>query len=703
MRCIWILVSGLLASASACAAGHSETAQVRDLATTGPSSNRPDAKRPKAQASSVEANHNIESWIRELVDPSVFEAPLRLHVGGDRIAVLAQGDGNGFGALSLEGGKWNAQEVTVGGIVLSATWQAPNIPWTLFEAEGGVAVRHGFDGSDEQVVAGLPSLPANLLPHDIAVDPGGIPHVCLSVEGADGAKDFVYATRTGSRRSPWRVERLPLAIAECRIIATEDAVHILTLGPHGINVFSRMKGGSWRIDQWSASQGPIAAARGPSGAVALAYSDDSKLAVKKFVAGRWASVALPTTGAGSIRAVALAVSSGDQIHVALASEQGLVTSVFYAMEGDASAEVITTDSAGEIGLQLDGSDAPHIVYTTTHVHQLVHARRRLANDPHLQRGTISISLENVLDACATVISAATGEQRSAFARGYADRWCNKDFVRSLLDVNALGARCDGGDANACVVGGIIATKTATLVSLDLAPCLEGDLCRNSVSGESLLLDGVEHGGDEALATKMLTHGCELGVGAACLQVANTQRHQGGDSTESFAKACHAGLAVGCAALLDTDAAKIQAPVALQARAALTGLCKRTTRPDACNALGYMEERGIGGKKQRRAALDHYQRSCQLGSVLSCARLLVGPFGKQRAPAGIDAATFEEMLSGRCDLLDETACLALARAFDMGWVVARDRERARSVLVEACEEGIAAACKRIGRITPPRKP
>jgi TPR repeat protein len=218
------------------------------------------------------------------------------------------------------------------------------------------------------------------------------------------------------------------------------------------------------------------------------------------------------------------------------------------------------------------------------------------------------------------------------------------------------------------------------------------------------------GSDEDRAKRLFGRACELGLAAACVHMVTLKT---GDDFAAYAKWCTATLPIACAVAVHVaGSADDLRPL----RAALAEACKTSPRAYACNALAYLEETGRGGGKRPDEALRHHLRACQLYSVASCDRLLLGPFGQPAAPKGLDADRFATELATDCDEPQgEHSCLALAAAYERGWVVRRDRERARDARTRVCgpaqrgrvqedrpagaREGLSAVN---GAATPPRR-
>jgi TPR repeat protein len=638
-------------------------------------------------------NASTDSWTRELIDPSVHPSFVRAETDGGQLAVLVAGNGSGLGVLSFAQGALSARAIEVPGPVFTAAWQSRELPWVVYENNNGeLAARSGFSGPGELlgVKNGL------VLATDINIAPSGKLGACL-VFTKQGSSEgpLVFVTRAGQGNPSWRSEELPVVASQCAIVATADSVYILSSGPGGVVLSSKRENAAWRHEQWSADGGAVAATRGLTGTIAVGYATASKVELKKYKHETWQPVSAPSS-AGWHESLALALSSRDEVHAAFDTRVDADTRIEYWKEGDAAVSTVAQGKTHSLAVALDASGEPHLLYASDAGYQLIHAHRSAPSGTPVTG--IQIDPELVLQACAMVATWELGESPpSTFARGWAERWC-RHAVRQLPGISALRDRCEAGNANACVVGGLIATSAKSLTTSEVTPCLRGN-CRTTFQVTALALNHAEHGSDETLASKLLARGCDLGEKVACVQLAQLGRQQGRSPVELLSKACNADLPIACATLVATDASKLSPDLFKQARARLTRMCDKSDRPESCNALAFLEERGLGGNKQLRQAEDHHRRACELGSGLSCARLLVGPFARRPPPPKLGAEQLEEVLTARCETRDEAACLALTTAFEIGWGVKRDRAQARKVLEDACDDSVEAACRRIGRKAP----
>lgn len=662
----------------------------------------------QVSARTNESSSQQDGWFREVVDPAVRSRPVSMSVRDGLISIAVTPERSRERATTFvsDGKRWEERVLHEGAPILASTWDAKAVPWLLLDANQGIAVKRGPDGAAEVLTSG------HVFAHDIAAGPDGVPHVCLSLDKEESAKEFVYATRSKSKTGPsgWQQERIPMAIGACRIVATEDDIHIIVTNAMGVSAWSKIDGGSWKTEKLSSDPlASIAATRTPSGLGVVAFSENQSVQLMKFSneLGTRSEIALGLPS-GSVRALALTIDRSDVVHVAFRVGHGTADGeVMYASERAPAAMLVARDQTERIALQLDDTNAPHLAYVATwpderNLH-LIHARIRTPAERDLPSGTYHQDESTLLQSCATLVTGQIGEAHGHREHQRADRWCGPNANPSWPTKERLGSLCVAGDINACLLEGTRAGKLKVLLSAELARdvCATGkqkDRCFASFKNKEPLAGWLDRGSDDSSAMKRFEKACALGSKAACMLFAFDGSNTRDARIDLFASACGPEFPIACAALLievneKPDSAKAVLP---PVRSSLTKACTSSEKPEACNALAYMEEAGLGGAVRVADAVRHHVRACDLGSVLSCVRLLTGPFGRQRPPRKLDPEKFEDHLSNRCSARDEVACIALATAFETGWGVERDRNKARAVLDEACQEGLAGACKRAKR-------
>src|SRR5205807_10147871 len=140
--------------------------------------------------------------------------------------------------------------------------------------------------------------------------------------------------------------------------------------------------------------------------------------------------------------------------------------------------------------------------------------------------------------------------------------------------------------------------------------------------------------DETRAAQRFERACELGYPGGCLLRGEIADDASDDARamEMYRRACNPHLPAACAgvvSLVATKRAHLEDNQLAPVRAALTTACTDKRGPDACNALAFLMERGLGGAKEDATA--RHVDACERGSAQSCVRLLVGPGARGPAP------------------------------------------------------------------------
>ena len=117
-------------------------------------------------------------------------------------------------------------------------------------------------------------------------------------------------------------------------------------------------------------------------------------------------------------------------------------------------------------------------------------------------------------------------------------------------------------------------------------------------------------------------------------------------------------------------------------------CNRGS-PEACSALGVMNEIGVGVPMNQKRAVALYERACQTGNVRGCTNLAVA---RIEGIGGQRSVLFgARVLGPACDHGDAWACLHLARLHEEGQGTSRDPALAARLFSLACNGEEASAC------------
>jgi TPR repeat protein len=117
-------------------------------------------------------------------------------------------------------------------------------------------------------------------------------------------------------------------------------------------------------------------------------------------------------------------------------------------------------------------------------------------------------------------------------------------------------------------------------------------------------------------------------------------------------------------------------------------CNRGS-PEACSALGVMNEIGVGVPMNQKRAVALYERACQTGNVRGCTNLAVA---RIEGIGGERSVLFgARVLGPACDHGDAWACLHLARLHEEGQGTSRDPALAARLFSLACNGEEASAC------------
>jgi TPR repeat protein len=112
-------------------------------------------------------------------------------------------------------------------------------------------------------------------------------------------------------------------------------------------------------------------------------------------------------------------------------------------------------------------------------------------------------------------------------------------------------------------------------------------------------------------------------------------------------------------------------------------------PEACSALGVMNEIGLGVRMNPKRAVALYDRACQSGNVRGCTNLAIA---RAEGIGGPRQPLFGARVLGvACDRRDARACLYLGRLHDAGEGTTRDPGLATHLFELACDGEEPSAC------------
>ena len=112
---------------------------------------------------------------------------------------------------------------------------------------------------------------------------------------------------------------------------------------------------------------------------------------------------------------------------------------------------------------------------------------------------------------------------------------------------------------------------------------------------------------------------------------------------------------------------------------------------ACHRLGVAFEIGVGGEQDAAKAQALYQKSCDGDHMEGCFEL--GMFYRRQKPPNFQQAA--SLLTLACDAKMPKACYNVARNLMTGEGVVSDPQKARGLLKETCDGGLAMSCSMLG--------
>lgn len=666
---------------------------------------------PDAAAASTPADATTppSEWFVQIADDAVspLESGLSIFIRDEAVVLLvAIGSIVSSEWIRLDGNRWS-RELASEGVASGATFDARGERWLLAIGKDDVLRLH--HGATTEVIGKV----YNHYGDDraqLAIDAAGAAHLCISRERDNvdkrGANDRLeYARKVGKA---WKIERLPAASGDCTIVVGDDDT--VTIGTNDGVVTGRS--GAWKMESLG---GKTVVLRGPAGAaVAVSHAWRGRDAwISRRGDGGWRRTPLLANTSGTIGKLVAAIDSAGIVHAAFQVRTGGTNDqIRYVREGATGDSLILDgfDATQGFAIVVDGQNRPHVAFSPMFSGQatqsLLYARHRIPAD---RPADFVRDVAGQIAACARLARHELGAEPAMTEGDFrrAARVCAPLKTNSQL-LSDLEQRCTQGSAEACLVAAAIANKPKqALTTMELIH----DRCKSRKPGCTITSTSIEESElgwflptadrDVALADRTIDRACKLGDRAACFyQVWGTKPA----SFDKLAGHCTAVLPIACAAAL------VQLPQTLgdaertqltEIRSALEGACSTSTRTSACVALAFMKERGLGGPAKPAEALKHHLRACGLYSPLSCIRLLAGPFGRPAPPKDLDADRVNELLAVHCSRRDPDACLAHAAAFERGWVVPRDRAKAKQILEEACkDQRMPDACKRAGIKAPP---
>lgn len=163
--------------------------------------------------------------------------------------------------------------------------------------------------------------------------------------------------------------------------------------------------------------------------------------------------------------------------------------------------------------------------------------------------------------------------------------------------------------------------------------------------------------------------------------------------ELYRLACEQGLGAGCFAWLALiDANSYFWEQREPALAASVAACESDSA-DACAAVGFAHDKGLGVDVDYATALRWYQSSCASGSTRGCTGLADLYWSGDGVESDPQRAV--QLYTQSCAADDPWACSQLGHIYDEGEVVPQDYVRARELYERACEGGDPLGCSNWG--------
>lgn len=562
-------------------------------------------------------------------------------IGATELAVIAKpqlriagtfGGINAGHVLVDRGTHWESESSIVG-FMLTAAIGPDGTPWEVHTRSDELFLSHG--GTSEVVTKIDLDYDARAA---LTFDAAGQPHLCIVTDNSttsDGpAKGTTrYATKG---HKGWTVELVP-GTSDFPSIASSADGRILVGTEQGV---ATRVDGTWTVHKLPGHTRVFAT---PDTMVGVVEGESSVLLAREE-RGAWKTQPLVADLGGPLNRSAAVVDATGGLHVVYERARGQGESdLYYLAPGSRTPSFIMgTDARIGLAIDVDATGAPHIVFSPIasplYAERVLHARPYRAGDPTT---VASRRTGDYLAGCGVFIENIIGlEPGDAphVRRAFHD--CTDEAYNQLGDQPVKDA-CATGSAHACLLAGAWAGRPGRTF-LDVYEAGPGT--ERTELGEAEMFAS---GTNDKAARDYVERACKAGSAPACFQLAYLDK-------ATTLPQCTEALPMACA-LAVKGATKAQLTTI---RTKLGAACPRATRPTACFALAHLEESALGGKKDLKAAKQHYQRACTLDSAGACVRLVT--LGGKRDPE-LDKDRFIELIASRCAQGDAAACRAQKKA------------------------------------------
>jgi TPR repeat protein len=275
--------------------------------------------------------------------------------------------------------------------------------------------------------------------------------------------------------------------------------------------------------------------------------------------------------------------------------------------------------------------------------------------------------------------------------------CEKLGPELATLAGALRARCDALERDACSVlaAALVGYKTAALATeLFSPPCGKKKtdaVCQARVRRiERIELEALAR--DDAGAARLFERDCASKDARACVELAFLAT-KGVREHELMRTACLLGEASACPdAVYGAWTVPQLADPELHGRAAET-LAARCDAGGAvaCNALGFLLERGLVAPGGAESAAAYYRKACDAGRGVGCANLVFLALARPALAHDLELRAIVPRLALPCDRGEQHVCLARALALARGLGVRAKPAEARKELAALCQAGLSEAC------------
>ncbi len=557
----------------------------------------------------------------------------------------------------------------------------------------GVVMLRPIDKGKEEKIADLDATPLA-----VAFDAKGRAYACLGVN-----RSLRLASRDAG--GPWSIAPITEDGSRCSIAPDDDGLVHVAYWSKGKAIVATKAVGEMQQATPDATATAVHALRGGDGKAIVLLGVDGQLVLARHGQNGWTKTPFgPTLGPiaaivadveknGGVRAIVTVGSSRPGAKVALWSVQ--------QSAGKAGASIVLqqTKAGVEPQVAIDASNEPHIAFVDDG--KVIHARHKAKDDNAPRKVPTETFVQGCFDHIRDHIKG--GAPASGFRPAKSARDC--EWIREGVSPTRgmLEKQCSKDAPHACVVLGALLAPSGQLgplrVDIRARACEPGRACESFYETKTALWapppDGKAPASDAAAAKQALETACDAIAGVGCLLRAELETDDAA-AAKFFARACDATLPSACTAWLVRGAFRKSAELNLpHLRTELEQACKMESA-SSCNALGFMQEKPLGFKKAEVNPSATFQRGCELGSGFACSRIILGP-GARPAPGKIEAEMLAASLVDLCDgVKDYEGCLALATAYDVGWAVPKDAERAKALYKQACDAGAGSACRKIAR-------